>query len=381
MFPVGGIGLVRLRSTLLITSQGACMESTGMLQSITFILFLTHVYAVVPSPPKPALPRGILLKSMREELMCATFIHTIRFWNSIHPGFLSCVNCVLILRISLAELPKQSIIMAEFRLEVDRMFLEKMNYLDVEKYLKTRDTVVIPVGSIENHGKHMPLGTDTMIPHRIAELYSAMSDTVIAPTVNYGATADIVGFPGTISLGVEGLRALLERICDQLYDYGFRHFIILNGHGGNSKSITEVGHHLYAKGAILANLNWWLIAGELHPEWKGGHGGGEETAAVMGIDPALIHTEYLEEGEGIRNDVSDELPSASWMDVNFKGGSVTIPRPIRSITDNGWLTHGMSIDPPTKATQAWGVEMLNTMAEYMRDFTVAFDKVALPKIK
>lgn len=271
--------------------------------------------------------------------------------------------------------------MAEFRLEVDKMFLEKMNYLDVEKYLKTRDTVVIPVGSIENHGKHMPLGTDTMIPHRIAELYSAMSDTVIAPTVNYGATADIVGFPGTISLGVEGLRALLERICDQLYDYGFRHFIILNGHGGNSKSITEVGHHLYAKGAILANLNWWLIAGELRPEWKGGHGGGEETAAVMGIDPALIHTEYLEEGEGIRNDVSNELPSASWMDVNFKEGSVTIPRPIRSITDNGWLTHGMSIDPPTKATQAWGVEMLNTMAEYMRDFTVAFDKVALPKIK
>ena len=63
--------------------------------------------------------------------------------------------------------------MAEFGLEVDRMFLEKMNYLDVEKYLKTRDTVVIPVGSIENDGKHMPIGTDTMIQHSIAELYSA----------------------------------------------------------------------------------------------------------------------------------------------------------------------------------------------------------------
>ena len=125
------------------------------------------------------LPLGeFCFKSMREKLMCATFIHTMRFWNSIHPSFLSCENCVLILCISLAKLPKQSIIMAEFRLEVDRMFLEKMNYLDVEKYLKTRDTVIIPVGSIENHGKHMPLGTDTMIPHRIAELYSAMSDTV-----------------------------------------------------------------------------------------------------------------------------------------------------------------------------------------------------------
>jgi creatinine amidohydrolase len=235
------------------------------------------------------------------------------------------------------------------------MFLERMNYLDVETYLKTRDTVVIPVGSIENHGKHMPLGTDTLIPHRIAELYSEMSDTIIAPTVNYGATADIVGFPGTISLGVEGLRALLERICDQLYDYGFRHFIILNGHGGNNKSITEVGHHLYEKGAILSLVNWWLIAGEIRPEWKGGHGGGEETAGVMGVDPSLIHEEYLQEGENIRNDLSEELPSTSWMDVTFQGGAITIPRPIRSITDNGWLTHGMSIDPPTKATAngAW----------------------------
>ena len=76
---------------------------------------------------------------MREKLMCATFIHTMRFWNSIHPGFLSCVNCVLILRISLAELPKQSIIMAEFRLEVDRMFLEKMNLSLFERTAKKAD--------------------------------------------------------------------------------------------------------------------------------------------------------------------------------------------------------------------------------------------------
>ena len=259
------------------------------------------------------------------------------------------------------------------------MFLEKMNYLEVEEYLKNQNTVVIPVGSIENHGKHMPLGTDTIIPARIAELYDKLSNTVIAPTVNYGATCDIVGFPGTISLGVEGLRILLQAICDQLYNYGFRRFIILNGHGGNRKSIEETGHHLYDKGALLAEINWWLLAGELRPEWKGGHGGGEETAAVMAVDPSLIKMQYINEGENIRNDLSEELPSGSWMDVNFKGGSVTVPRPIRSITDNGWLTHGMSIDPPTKATYEWGCEMLNCMAEYMRDFTIAFNKVALPK--
>ena len=48
------------------------------------------------------------------------------------------------------------------------MFLSKMNYLEVEEYLKKSDTIVIPIGSLENHGKHMPLGTDTMIPDKIA---------------------------------------------------------------------------------------------------------------------------------------------------------------------------------------------------------------------
>ena len=253
------------------------------------------------------------------------------------------------------------------------MFLEKMNYLDVEKYLKTRDTVVIPVGSIENHGKHMPLGTDTMIPHRIAELYSAMSDTVIAPTVNYGATADIVGFPGTISLGVEGLRALLERICDQLYDYGFRHFIILNGHGGNSKSITEVGHHLYAKGAILANLNWWLIAGELRPEWKGGHGGGEETAAMLAIDPSCVHMQYFMPFEPA--DLSEDLTFAGASDVSFKGIRIPVPRHVTRFSECGWF----GPDSPKEATVEWGKKMLSSTADFCADFIEAFEKVELPK--
>ena len=127
------------------------------------------------------------------------------------------------------------------------MYLSKMNYLEVQEYLKKSDTILIPIGSLENHGKHMPLGTDTMIPDKIAELLDQRSDLLIAPTINYGATDDLVGFPGTISLGVEGLIHLLRTICDQFYQYGFRHFLILNGHGGNAAAIQAVGIHLYRK--------------------------------------------------------------------------------------------------------------------------------------
>jgi len=260
------------------------------------------------------------------------------------------------------------------------MLLERMNYLDVKEYLKSKDTVILVTGSTENHGKHMPLGTDTMIPHRIVELVEEKlgKEVVIAPTLPYGSTEDLLGFAGTVSVGPELLTQILNKICGSLYDYGFRHFIIVNGHGGNSKSIEGTAHYLYRRGARLARVDWWLIAGQLNPDWKGGHGGGEEAAGVMAVDPSLIKSEYLIEGENMRNDLGDELPSYSWTNVLFKGGQITVPRPIEDITDNGWLTHGMGSDAPTKATEEWGKEMVETMAQYIADFVPVFSRVKLP---
>lgn len=260
------------------------------------------------------------------------------------------------------------------------MYLAKMNYLEVEEYLKKSDAIVIPVGSLENHGKHMPLGTDFMIPDKIAQLLDERSELLIAPTVNYGATDDLVGFPGTVSLGVDGLTALLTAIVDQLYRYGFRRFMILNGHGGNNAAIQAVGMHLYRKGAYLANFNWWLIAGQLNKEWAGGHGGAEETAGVMAIDESLIKYEYIGLDEGIKKDISDELPSGAWTNVMFKGAAVNIPREIKDITDHGWLAHSFKNDSPTRAKKEWGTQMLNAVAQYIDDFGKAFVKAQLPPV-
>lgn len=252
------------------------------------------------------------------------------------------------------------------------MYLSHMNYLQVQEYLKHNDTVLIPVGSLENHGLHMPLGTDSLIPDKIAELIDQRSEILIAPPVNYGATDDLVGFPGTVSIGTEGLIALLRAICDGLYEYGFRHFLILNGHGGNSAAIQSVGQHLYRKGAYMAVLNWWLMAGQINREWAGGHGGGEETAGVMAVDPTLIKEEYLNLPEGIRNDLSEELPYGAWTSVNYRGVSIPVPRQIRDITSNGWLVHSFKGDVPTRATPEMGREMLNAVADYIVDFAEVF---------
>lgn len=258
------------------------------------------------------------------------------------------------------------------------MYLAHMNYREVEAYLQHHDSIVIPVGSLENHGLHMPLGTDFLIPDEIARLFDEKSPILIAPTVNYGATDDLCGFAGTVSIGTEGLICLLRSICDQLYRYGFRHFLILNGHGGNTAAIQAVGSHLYRKGAYLANLNWWLMAGQLNPQWAGGHGGGEETAGIMAVNPKLIKTEYLNLPEDIRNDLGENLPYGAWTSISYKGVSITVPREIRDITANGWLVHSFKGDVPTRATEEWGREMLQTVAAFIADFAEEFEKAAPP---
>lgn len=256
------------------------------------------------------------------------------------------------------------------------MRLENITGKKMEAYLEKSQVVLIPVGSIENHGMHMPLGTDTLIPNKIVELLEEKCDVMIAPTVPYGATDNIYGCPGTITIGTDGLVMILERITECLYRYGFRKFIILNGHGGNCKAIETVGMNLHKKGAYLANLNWWLMAGELNPEWKGGHGGAEETAGVMGVNPDLIDTTYINEPMNLVNDIADNMPTIGWNTVEYKGATVVFPREYKYYSKNGWY----GTDNPALATKEWGDAMLQRMADYIAEFVIDYEKIALPKI-
>ena len=255
------------------------------------------------------------------------------------------------------------------------MRLERINGPRVEEYLKRSQTVLIPVGSLENHGRHMPLGTDTLIPERITELVEERCEILVAPTIPYGATDSLYGFPGTVTIGTDGLIMLLSRVTDSLYRYGFRRFVILNGHGGNNAAIEQVGRNLYKKGALLACLNWWKMAGELDPAWAGGHGGAEETAGVMGVDPALIDQRFIEDGMELKDDISPEMPSTGWSTVLFRGATVVIPREARHYFGNGWYGE----DKPPLATEEWGREMLQAMADYTAEFCGAFAAAQLPE--
>ena len=195
------------------------------------------------------------------------------------------------------------------------MRLSNLTWPHAEEYFKTHDTVLIGVGSIECHGRHMPLGTDTLIPD-----------------------------------------FLLEKIEQK------------------SEAIDRVGYDIQRKGGILAELNWWLMAWDMDPTGKGGHGGGEETAAILGIDPSLVDQSEVA-GPMVLHDVSDTLKATGFTSVEYKGVSVNIPRLTPSVTHNGWI----GPDHPETATVEWGQKMLQTTADYSADFMEEFKKVDIAK--
>ena len=126
------------------------------------------------------------------------------------------------------------------------MRIETSTWPAVKKYFdEGNDLVILAIGSTEEHGRHNPLGVDTIAPNFLLDLIEkADPDVLIAPTIPYGACDDLLGYPGTLSIGYKLLYEVVKRLCDQLYDYGARRLVLLNGHGPNIKPRSQVGVEL-----------------------------------------------------------------------------------------------------------------------------------------
>ena len=153
------------------------------------------------------------------------------------------------------------------------MRLSHMTWPQVQAYFEKSDIVLLSIGSIECHGRHMPLGTDTLIPEHLLEKIEKKSDVLIVPTIPFGACQSLAPYPGTIDIDNEVLYLFCKQIFESLYSHGARKFVFLNGHGGNMKMIERLGLEYEKKGCLVAGLNWWLMAWDMNPAWEGGHRG------------------------------------------------------------------------------------------------------------
>jgi creatinine amidohydrolase/Fe(II)-dependent formamide hydrolase-like protein len=176
------------------------------------------------------------------------------------------------------------------------LLLQEMTWTDVRDYLKSNDMVIIPLGSTEQHGPHLPLGTDFYLSLDTAKAISARTGVIVAPVVMAGYSLYHSGFPGTLSLKPETLEEVLYETAVMLVKYGFRRIMLFNYHGGNNvvqnKVVYRINQTTEAT-AVAIGYGGPILKLE-DQEFFDWHAGLEETSMILYFEPALARMERAE---------------------------------------------------------------------------------------
>jgi creatinine amidohydrolase len=164
----------------------------------------------------------------------------------------------------------------------------------VASQIERSPIAVIPVGSIEQHGPHLPAGTDIYAADIVADALAETIDALVVPMGPYGVTPLHRGRPGTISLSPDTFEALLIDICSELSAGGIETIVLLNWHEGNTASLNRISSELQGElGAAFVVAQACYTAQRLYAGAGGKltHGGSIETLAVLAYDESLVEME------------------------------------------------------------------------------------------
>ena len=176
------------------------------------------------------------------------------------------------------------------------VFMGEMTSPEVEAFLDTHQTVIVPTGSTEQHGPHGPLLTDALIPTEVARRVADQLGALVAPTINYSLSYPHTGFTGLVQIRIPTFMALVEDLCASLASIGFRRIVFLNGHYDNTYAIAyacAAAAPRLPEGARAFPINYWdgMLPDERSEFFDlstGLHANLAETSAVMAIDPGLV---------------------------------------------------------------------------------------------
>lgn len=190
------------------------------------------------------------------------------------------------------------------------VLLEEMTWPDVRDALGSGvKSVLIPVGSNEQHGKHLPVATDALLGQMLGTMVAErLGNTLVAPVIRVACSEHHMDFPGTITLRSETLVEVLGDYCRSLAHHGFRNIIMLPTHGGNFAPVREAYEMLKLEMRDTNLIAYTDLAGFIEimfrsaakfgvsREAAGSHSGEWETSAAMAIRPDLVHPERIEAG-------------------------------------------------------------------------------------
>src|SRR5512144_407430 len=224
---------------------------------------------------------------------------------------------------------------------------------EIAAQLKRNPLVILPAGSVEQHGPHLPTGTDIFASNVIGHAVAERMDGLVLPGGPLGVTPMHMPFEGTITLTPETYQRVVVETCGATAKHGARYLLILNWHEGNSPSLAIAAEALHREhGMTVVAVQACYVAAELYGKTCNGltHGGEIEALAVLAYRPDLVHLDRI--------DYSSDHSHGHKMDKLRRTRSYQpVLTDIRSIAATGWF------GSPQHATAEKGARMLTDIAE------------------
>ena len=270
----------------------------------------------------------------------------------------------------------------ELRREVELVKLYELTWKQAAKAFQETSTAIIPTGSNEQHGPHLPVGTDWIVANEIATRLSEKTKAVVLPVVPYGYAEYHMDFPGTIYLDKETLRIILMDICRSLNKWGISRILFVNGHGGNMDTLHTVGMKIRKKyGMLTAAAQWWeMLPPRISGQISEAHGGPIETAIVRAINPKIVDmaAAFVPRVKSLTKNIE----TISIVQSRFEDGLVRIYYRVGDVSEAGSMTEledATDVKDFSMATPELGKELLDKVVNQLTRFIPDFEKIEVPK--
>jgi creatinine amidohydrolase len=209
--------------------------------------------------------------------------------------------------------------------------------------------VIVPVGSLEQHGPHLPVEVDSRlgeeVAHRTARLIDARGErAVVLPMLWTGISEHHMSFGGTITLDLPAFAAVIEGICKSIVRHGFKRIVLLNSHGGNDNALRTLADELTPKlGVPILQTTYWLAAAEeigaiRDTQPNVGHACEAGTAMMMAVRPDLVAKDRIAMAKANKTPDAEDIVGPgvySWRTLSAMAATGVVGNPEAATAEKG----------------------------------------------
>ncbi len=236
----------------------------------------------------------------------------------------------------------------------------KTTWPEVEEYLKKNDVVILPVGSQEQHGKHLAEDNDSFTATEIARRVGEKTGVLVAPTLPFGNSIHHMNFPGTMTLTFDTLVAVYRELCECLIHHGFKKIVVMNAHGGNTAAIAQAlreikedsGIKVYSLMAFPSPRGFGAESTKVIKQESGGHACESETSIELYLGQRVL----MDKAEKWTKPKTRTAFDDKWA------------RKVSWTRDFDWSTEIGSLGDPEAATEEKGRQMVEATVDEISAF-------------